>query len=73
MVSVVVVGAIDYYLHYKPGPLSIKSVMHLSVYCPTYPSTGKRWGFDLICPINMPQIRPVLFGNVFLVTRPHTI
>ena len=23
-------------------------IMHLSKYCPTYPPTGKRWGFDLI-------------------------
>ena len=22
--------------------------MHLSMYCPTYPPTGKRWGLDLI-------------------------
>ena len=24
------------------------NIMHLSKYCPTYPPTGKRWGFDLI-------------------------
>ena len=24
------------------------TIMHLSKYCPTYPPTGKSWGFDLI-------------------------
>ena len=26
----------------------IFGIMHLLKYCPTYPPTGKRWGFDLI-------------------------
>ena len=34
-------------------------IMHLSTYCPTYPPTGKRWGFDLIWLINLPQIRGI--------------
>ena len=34
-------------------------IMHLSMYCPTYHPTGKRWGFDHIWWINMPRIRGI--------------
>ena len=34
-------------------------LMHLSMYCPTYHPTGKRWGFDCIWPINMPWIKGI--------------
>ena len=26
--------------------LHVATIMHLSMYCPTYPPTGKEWGFD---------------------------
>ena len=35
------------------------TTMHLSMYCPTYHPTGKRWGFDRVWPTNMPRIRGI--------------
>ena len=47
------------------GPIRWDNIMHLSMYCPTYPPTGRRWGFDLILLKSVPQIRGIwsIFTN----------
>ena len=52
---------------YYWGIVVKNSIMHLSMYCPIYHPTGKRWGFDCVWPINMPWIRGI--WSIFMDNR----